>query len=404
MTDGTDAFRVFHAGTPSPWVYAGTLNSTTSLTWSLTLWTPFNVFGLYTTVETKWETNNGGQNYNPPSFGQVIVKCRPTQTTTATNGVALSPNTGVDGLLLSSGDTIYFNVQQAGFRNMVVTVERLAGAANLDLFADSTNVTPDGTSQWQSTTSAGAEAVEIPAVVFSRNIYIGVRAASGGAGHFRIHASQQDLPARMTLSMCPLNFTPTTTERNAIRTLFRRASARLFSATNGNQFVKQLNLTSQVSTCGSTCDVCLDNINSPMTGSPLGSLPCGQIRIPRSVWSSATDFSVGIMHEWGHACFALIDEYLAPPFGDSSPGWCGHSTMNNLSQTRNFCSRVHCIDGNVVNPISCLSQSGPDSNWKRMKAQGKVPWGEDFAATSNTSDPTQHNTNVALTNLVSTNF
>ena len=401
VTDGTDAFRVFHAGSPNPYVYTGSLNNTNTLTWSFTNWIVFRPFNLYGHLQMKWTTNALGATFAPPSFGQVNVKCVASQTTTAQNVVGLAANTGLDGLLLTTGDTLYFNALQFANTPMLITVEGLAGGADLDLYADSANSTPDSTAPWKAASGERNEAVNIPMSATARTIYIGVRSFFG-ASHFRIHAYSQIASQRMSLRICPLNFTPTATEKTTIKNLFRTASARLLSGSNGNLWVNSFTLNAQVSSCGTTCDVCLDNGNNGMFGGPQTGMLCGQITIPRSFWSAAGDGSIGIFHEWGHGCYGHADEYKGGPAGDSSQGMCGHSVMNNLSQTRSFCANSHCSDGNVTDNLTCVSQSGADSNWKRMKTNSKVPYGEDFAATVHAPDPTQHAANNTLANLITT--
>ncbi|MEO6027318.1 MAG: hypothetical protein ABIR79_10680 [Candidatus Binatia bacterium] len=121
---------------------------------------------------------------------------------------------------------IYVQVFQPANVPLVPSLDgKGVGTGDLDLFVSTFDSRPDyATSTQISQTGQSSEALEVAASPSGRTIFIGVLAFSGG-GQFSLNAMAQAPNDRHSLTVCPVNFTPTAAERGTSTTMLKRASA-----------------------------------------------------------------------------------------------------------------------------------------------------------------------------------
>lgn len=391
---------------------------------------------LYWSWSSDWNANSD----TAPSITAFEVKCKATQTSTPAAAPTIAVNQRVEGLLIGTGDILYFDVVQPANKPLLLVMDGLTGTTppDIDLYASATVAQPDYTATWVSVDSTAHEAIDVPAVTTSRTIHIGVYAYSaGGGGHFALHALVQNIRpsiTAMTYGIPALS----ATDKSQITKSMRAGAVGELAASNGNVFLKHVSVVDTPSS--GACDqyhytMCLTAAGHSSEGttqySPEG---FGFYHISADIWNSITDGSrQSLVHEMGHGAMGLYDEYDSltnyscasiPIAPNPAAKVCGHSVMAqnaNAAYSNFYCSISHCSDGQVASEYpGCPSGSGgttdpcgnyrgccnehSDSNWALMEAAGKVPYGPHFAALLQTPDPTHYFSNPTLQNMVAVTF
>ncbi len=414
LESGYDWIHIYdnNHGFGSPIVYSGDLNDSDTLQWSGDYWTPMYTYG-ETYEYFTYHTDNSVYAWRPASFGQLEVYCKFSgQTTTALNGYPIGINERTDFILLGTGDTVYVNVNQPAGTAMVITMDEENGTAgaDFDLAASTTSSTPNYGSEYVSSTFDPNEAVIIPVSGSDRSVYVGVHSYYG-AGHVALHANV--MRNYMGVTVCSFN-SLTATDKTNLATTLRATSARLLTATAGNDWIGTWNVYS--GSLPSSCNVFLDTQNNG-TGAGLWSMSfdgncstystTGGIHMGSGDWRNSNWFrnSRTLMHELGHSCYYLGDRYEGNPAGEQTVTASGHSVMNN-SLTRAFSSRGNCYDGHVYDTYYCDSVFQPPvSDWDEVAVTPSIAWGERYdQSPNNTPDPTDEFNNAALASKVNVNF
>jgi hypothetical protein len=401
---GFDILRVTdNTGTLS---YSGNLNASNAPVAASSPWQMQLGLGIINGVQMSWTSDFSVSDNLPPSFSQVAVQCNNAVTTPiAPFFIGFSERT--EGLLIKTGDVIYFRMVQPANAAMVISLDAKAASAgaDFDIFASTTNQLPDsGNFTWKSNTTATSEAIDIPVSSVARDIYVSVYAFQG-AGHFALHQLLQKPSERFALNVCPVGFTPTATQQSQITGFLKQGALRFLAVTNGNMWLKTFNVTAQTSSCDSSCSVCL---LGPGTGSvshgatspsPNG---CGQVKIGGGNWPGGAGASWLYAHEAGHSCLGEPDEYEPPPAGAATPMVCGHTIMSNHSFARFYCSKAHCLDGHTSDSNVCTAAGKND--WDIFAATSHYNWGPNFSAKGVSADPTDYFANPVLQALTTVNF
>jgi hypothetical protein len=371
--------------------YKGSLNpSDLPEVWAARRWYPTPNGSGAQSFAMRFFTDQSVANFEPPRFGSVKPSCRASQTSVAFNNRWIQPNTRYDGLLLGTGDTIYMQVTQPANAYMILSLDNKTEAnVDFDLYVSDFCAMPDDSCfMARGFSGNGSEALSIPPVNFSRTLSIGVHSFRGG-GHFAINAMFHHPGQHLFLNVCPVNFSPTSTERSTISDLVRGASAFLLAGSNGNRFIYQYTITGAQSSCASGCDICLLKNGSGLgQGSPAWGHVCGVVQLGEFFWGGGAASSIGLLHEFGHSCYGLADEYIGSPAGSSSNTMCGHTVMNNSGKVRRFCSVRHCLDGH-----SSSSSCPSSSNWSNIA--NTIFYGPAYGnAVSPTPDVFENNPNL----------
>lgn len=408
-------------------VYSGSLSFTTLSP----DWTPyFTPNSGAKAMKFEWETNAAGTNYDPFIS---LMRFRCSSWPMLQDTQPIDPNTRYDGITYNPGNILYFNVTQPYLKSMVITVDRQAGDADYDLFVSTVNAYPYDTStaEWVSVgSSTHSEAVRIPPVLATRQLYIGVRALSG-SGHFAFHANAQEYTLPGSIDVCAMEpIGPAIgTNWDEFVLALQRNSATVMNMTQGaffpyRYFVRGIptcydgegNIDNFCG-CASNCDVC---VSHPATGGEACAYQyrSGRARIP-SISCSAWDFGNGfggMAHELGHSMLGLEDSYAwgdYPQYPVPNPVLGGHTIMNGPATTFWMLStpRDHCLDFDI-NPRTFIDPTlvppapfHPTvldcdvSDWDRVVGAGLVP-SSVAPATSLSPDPTPSYWNEKLTDTV----
>ncbi len=384
--------------------YSGSINATTSPVAASGIWQPQMGLGVINALDVSWTSDYSVANYLPPSFSQVAVQC----SNNVTNPIIPYPINFFDrteGLLIKTGDVLYFRLTQPANAQMLLSLDAKATTtgADFDLYASTSNQFPDDSSfTWRSYTTNASEAIDIPASSSARDIYVGVHSYNG-AGHFALHALLQASNERYALTVCPIGFTPDATQQSTLTSFFKGGSLRFLAATNGNVWLKTFNVTASHSSCDSSCSVCLNQTGSVSYGNPsISPQGCGQVQLGGGNWGGGAAYSWLYAHESGHSCLSLPDEYEPPPAGNATPMLCGHTIMSNHGFARFYCSRSHCKDGHTTDTARCDPAS--QNNWDIFTNGSHYHWGPDFSADGITADPTDYFNNPVLQSMVTVNF
>lgn len=169
-----DYVRIVHSGsqwTSSPTYYTGRINDSGTSLWTWTILEPYRLTG-FSEMQVFWNADssvNGDANggYAPPGFSQLAVQCYSDQTTTASNGLALSTNQRYEGLLLATNDVIYAAVTQPTNVAFVISLEGLVPGTDFDLYASTTTSTYPVGSCVPGTSSSSWDAVQSQITVYS---------------------------------------------------------------------------------------------------------------------------------------------------------------------------------------------------------------------------------------------
>jgi hypothetical protein len=400
---GFDVLRVIDStGTLS---YSGNLNASTSPVAASTVWQPQLGLGIINELQLSWTSDVSIANNLPPAFTQVAVQCN----NAVTNPFApFQINLGdrTQGLLIKTGDVIYFKMSQPANTPMVISLDAKAASAgaDFDLFASPTVQLPDGaTATWSSTSTDTSEAIDIPVSATPRSIFVAVHSFAG-AGQFALHQLVQNPSERMSLAVCPVGFTPSAAQQTTITSFLKQGAMRFLAVTNGNVWLKSFNVTAQTASCTSACSVCLlsgsgTTSHGSKSPSPNG---CGQTTIGGGNWGGGGGVAWLYAHESSHSCIGEPDEYEPPPAGAATPMVCGHTIMSNHGYARFWCSIAHCEDGQASDPDVCTTSGAND--WDIFTAGTHYHWGPNFSALGVTADPTDYFNNQSLQAMTSVHF
>lgn len=312
---------------------------------------------------------------NSPLIDKVRVKCSGDWPTTNSKGLVM-PNRRQEGILIDTGDVMYFTSNQPAFHRMIITLDHLSTqvAADFDLYASPIQSMPEfSNAQWSSRTTSGSESIVIEPTLFARNIYWGVHSYSG-KGHFAYHVNLQPTGTPSDMTVCtPAGFNISNADKPFFTDFLKESSLRFHSATQGNIWLRSWNVVQSLS-CTSNCNLCIELTDNPPDEK--GKVICdmygpGQgctrvIGVRPCVWRNSQGYGLGtigraVAHEYGHTCFQLGDEYnyTSPP----SKSWCGHSLMSLEVNVKNqFCTaRDHCLNPVRFDAACAIQNSAWDS-------------------------------------------
>jgi hypothetical protein len=316
-----------------------------------------------------------------------------TTATQASNPIGVDQR--VDGLLIQTGDVVYFQVQQTA--DMLISMSALTPGVDFDLYASTVTRFPDDTSyyngnpgvtDWRGDTSNPNEAFEVSyqSYPYTRTVYIGVHSYAGG-GQFTLRAYQPLYGAfrHDVVNVCTPGTTITGGSSDAwkLTQALQETSLRTLVATEGkwmpSPFVVQSTAYCEKNgkydpfcgDCDSACDICVEPPSDPnfqTAGSP------SSVRAPsmdEAFWNNAFSASQVLVHEFaGHQQLGVPDERGgAPPQYDCQPHsndpncqdfwtYCGHSMMGDQWQSHTFCTDLFWYDP-PENPDHCLDPASP---------------------------------------------
>ena len=339
--------------------------------------------------------------YKSPLIDKVRVKCSgnwPTNNTTP----ALANNKRYEGILIATGDVLYFSTVQKAGQRLIISLDHLSTqvSADFDLFASSNISTPDGANyQWKSDTTSGSESIRIDYPTNDRTIYFAVYSYSGN-GHFAIHANAQWLTAPTDLRACTPSFSIPPADQPFLTNLLKEASLRFHSATQGHMWFNSWTFSNEP--CTDACHMCLESVDNTECNMHGNGTSCRRVsNVKPCVWKNSGNRSFqilarGVAHEYGHTCFLMADEYQ-DIYG--APSFCGHSLMstNPVKDTtglvnNQFCtSRDHCLDPEVASPQCALlanqwSYIIPHPYIINPPAAGKTPYSTYFVRNQSLRD------------------
>ncbi len=350
-----------------------------------------------------WHTDDRTTRQSTPHLDQLAILCRSGAARPVTFPIA--PNHRVEGVLLGTGDVIYFTTYQPADQVLDISVDVLAAepqSVDFDVYASLSTTFPDAShvdylgyhGNATSTIGGGGEAITIPSYPSMRPVYIAVRSYSG-KGHFVLHASGRlnAVTALDRTEVCvPASIGSPTTYSNwryYVRTL-QMASAYVAQMTNGARkptwFHTLRNCSDAHCTNIPSCDAVLSAPESGTCGSG-GAVRDGRIILSPITCSNYIDSWLAgrsLAHEWGHQALGLEDEYETIKWssGDLGP-FCGHTLMNGPRNSHTLCTALnHCQDPGYsedshrnYRPPADYDCSYRNSNWQNLADSGTVPPG-----------------------------
>ncbi|HKU38588.1 MAG TPA: hypothetical protein VJR89_10590, partial [Polyangiales bacterium] len=397
-----DKLTVFDGS--ATYTYTGSLNTSTTPLAAAQNWSLAN-----RAISTRWVADFSVANQLPPSFSQVTPRCKSTQTASVPPSLAIGSNRRIDGLLIKTGDTIYFNVVQDS-RPFVITLDGLSttSGADFDLYVSATNTAPDDSSyDFRGFTTGSNEALLIPASGVNRTLYIGVHSYSG-AGHFALNAASTYSTLSSVCATDPTlssRVTLTAAERATLQANLRAASSYLFASTNGMWFrsVYQLNTTwTGACTSANGCDICV--VNDSVGGTTARSIPgtpCGFTEYHGGDWRAGAAGGWVLAHESGHSCLGLGDRYQNnPTLANYGMRYDGHTLMANNALAPGYAALGSCLDGQGFGS-DCTTLTTKE--WTHLKSwMGTLYRGPDLSAGDKTQAAATSMYNAQLQSLVTT--
>lgn len=354
-------------------------------------WTLFTSgFGHY--VSATWHTDSSVTMPTQPVFDEARAWCLNTTQATVPMG-AIARNTRYDGVLIKTGDVLYFSVTKLAGTDMRISVNvpdnGASSGANFDIYASTSTSMPDGSNYMIKDTSSALHAqVNLGYSAGGTTWFFGVRSAFG-AGHAVIHAYSTTPSNMRTEKVCLNGITKAAGLTTNVRDSLKAASLWLYQATHGNHLVHTYNVTAMdlcsseyCSACDPTCTICMDNpsVNPDWCGFQtsggtirIGYYTCGGYLNP-TAWAGFT-----LAHEFGHKNLGLPDEYDWDPVDPNV--WCGHTLMNSpVGNARGMCTPLnHCYDREGPPNSGVCGNSG----WTLLSGYGFYPTN----GTTESSDP-----------------
>ncbi|MCL4753051.1 MAG: hypothetical protein KJ015_23025, partial [Myxococcales bacterium] len=365
--------------------YTGNLGTGSGLHYPKNVSTNSNQFFMWS-----WKSDYSIVQQSNPRFDGVRVYCKssPQQTTAH---ASLSPNKRTEALLIASGDVIYTSVYQPANTRLILTADVLTSddpAPDLDMYASTQTLLPDDASyEWRGYHGNGAgldaagEALDLGSELYPRMVFLGIRSFRGRM-HVVLRPNLLRTAGTRTVTVCHPGVPNIEQHANwpNVRNTLQAMSVRLFAATHGNVFIKNIDMKYDPGTGGdkwcssiSGCDYCMpDPSVEPGDFCGMQAYIPGRIRIPHAscaLYTSTTLLSRTLLHESLHGLFGLDHEYSA------TGAFCAHSVMNGPANNEHrLCLYVdHCKDAPGTPPqgFDCLAtgnlwyrlQTGPNSSW-----------------------------------------
>ncbi len=345
-------------------------------------------------IQFLWKTDASGNEASTPTVNSLALVC------SATIPPPVSWNIGnnyrIEGVLLGTGDTHYFNVSHSPNERVAISVEVLASpttSPDLDLYVSKTNRFPDQTSydyidfsgNSTGTIAGGGAFINLPSQG-NGTYYIGIHSYVGAA-HYVLHVSAYPTTTKTAYTICGEIPLSTTAPYWAPYVQFlKELSGRVAQYTNGG--IWPMTWTHKIvptGTCSSSGDPSLypycgpvagcDFVLKPVDGCGFKSIPGYRTYIPDPArgctqYSNVDSISFYIAHEFGHSMLSFGDEYI-----NGNEPWCGHTIMDGPYDSHTLCTATdHCLDpvaGGVPPAGRCAA--GQD-NWSLLAAAGLVPY------------------------------
>jgi len=339
---------------------------------------------------------DSANNWWPPQITGSYVACGASQTTTATNtsNYLGATTSNEEILLIGTGDTVYaYFDQPATSKGTVLLTHRWPGHGDADLYISATNDRPDDSSFWARSWKQGDDEIALPYTSSTKRWYVGVHSYSGSA-HVLLDVQFQKASNNIPLKVY-VEINPTQTEKDEINLFLWNTTARVLSATDGGLLLGPYDVYVRPGTqCDfdTSCDICIDPWeNFHADARILHHCKGAPVHVSRPIWEFPETEDLISLHEFGHACFGLAEEYSPGPHP-----LCGHSEMNSSNSTAGFCSRQHCLDGEIYDPNYC--NAAVQSNWSYLKSQNDQPltWARDWAGGGVDAWRTDYTNNGAL--------
>lgn len=315
-------------------------------------------------------------------FNGLKVYCSGTHSYAPT---ALTQSVRHEGILLTTGDTLFFTIQGGAEDIFVWTTPRDdASSADIDLYVRTGSMPTKNEYSFRSAGTTSNEAIRITGNTTGQTHYIAVTSHSGQATfglRFSRAKSNHIIHQRVGTF-----FTATPTKLAELRAMIKNNMTKFFGATEGQIAITSATLYN--STTGTGCDCgpagCHVCIRNTPAGSPVNTeCVAGLITLNMAEHSDTQTLA----HEWGHCTLALLDEYnVHPPGGCHDDILCGHSMMANI-HVNNLCTNHnHKLDtspsGHVCNSCSSTGVCGNScascqfnfgSNWGALNSLVSSP-------------------------------
>lgn len=352
----------------------------------------------------KWHSDWSVALQSKPRIDEVAIWCNAGNAAIVNDAIAA--NTRVEGVLIGTGDVLYFGVPQLKDTYLDISLDVLAASpttSNFDMEISFSNPFPESLtadvhatrSNSSGTLATAGENTRLSAPSANRTVFIRVRSASG-KGHFVLHASavKKATLDGDSMRVCSEDVFGVSHPNwaNFVKTL-QLVSARVAQMTNGGRIPISW-WRSTIPDCGNDvfcwnstgCDVVMTPDDIP------GQAFCGfqawggRFRIPDidcSNYSNPVGLSFVLAHEWGHAQLGIpTDEYeVIGGWNDGDVGaFCGHSIMNGPDQSHTLCTGLgHCEDpayssmsGRYYAAPVGYDCSDSGSMWQRVSNSGLV--------------------------------
>ncbi len=315
---------------------------------------------------------DGTVTYRGLTIDQARVCC---QSTLADGDVAMEPAKRYSGVLLGSGDTVYFKVPVSC--GAIEQTWNLWGApstaSDFDVYVRcNARPTPSAwdfvglSSNAQEHVRAGAYNCSCPGTW-----YVAVHSYSG-SGMFHLVTQSHFVAERRTVR-AGTAFSASSLQGALLGNALGEGCKQLFGLTEGAEYIQQIDFYNNAdcgNCAGSSCDICLHDEDGP-TGVH-GLCTTDPIHLYHNAWLEPED----IGHELAHKYFCVDDEYYYDSEGFSIPQ-CGHSVMavargsnNNLCYFDTaFLREDHTRD----KPPWAISTTLPHA-WKQAQDAFVTPW------------------------------
>lgn len=241
-----------------------------------------------------------------------------------------------EGLLLGTGDTLFFQV--VGGADDIFIWTSTSSGADIDLYVRTGAPPTKNTYTQRSVGTSGNEAVRIQGSSAGQVHYVAVTSFSG-AGSFALRFSRAKA-TEIRHQRIGTSFSATPAQLATIRSMVQANMLKFFGATEGQIVVASAAVSNMPNglggcTCaGGACDVCITNT--------VGVAYCfGHVTLFSAEWDgSAGDDDDTLAHEWGHCILGFLDEYNnhngVGACAAHPDELCGHTVMARL-ETNNLC-------------------------------------------------------------------
>lgn len=290
------------------------------------------------------------------SIGAARVCCGAADNTPA----ILSQTTRFSGVLLGTGDTVYYHMFNLGANQHQSLALKGPAGMDFDVYVRCGALPTATQFDFRGFSADAMEYIDVPA--YCASIYVAVNAFSG-SGQYDL-AMAFHSPSSHHAMTAGFDFAATQAQIAQFAATLQGAAQRFYGATEGQHVIDRIDLYTNQSCAncnGATCGICFHD--TPGTGnSPI----CGasQMNVFQSYFGSPT----GMAHEFGHRWFCLGDEYV-----NGSQWQCGHSIMANpFGDQHNFCNNDAMHTEHPRDALPGVTPTALAAAWSQAASAGAI--------------------------------